>query len=340
MSGEALDVVTVPDFGAETALTFEARCLFFLGSWLEQYGENGGGGEVPCLRLCCIGEPPASVRRLAARAGADVFVREPLPGFWGGFANKLRGLENVAPGRRLLLVDTDVLLLGGLAGLGEIRADFALAAAGKPQVPQETWETIYAALNVPLPAARMSSIRGRLGVGMDTVQHRYEGQGNEAEAMLPYHNSGVLLARGGDGLRALWEAHLHAILHLANPRPDLAANAALIYGDQAGLATALEALRGQGRTFEPLPDAWHARLVHLRAGALRWRDIRLFHATGFLRELSTRAGLPEALEKYVRRWTEAMREGAERGAEEDGEAPRRFLTKLWERWVQAEWERG
>ena len=336
-----LEVVTVPDFSGEAAGLFEARTLFFLASWLEWRATNPGPAA-PALRLCCIGEPPGSVRRLAERAGAEIGVHGPVAGFWGGFANKLRGLEGGGRGRRLVL-DADVLVLGApdVSDLGGV--DFAAAPAGKPQVPQALWERLYAALGVPLPPERIPSLRGRLGLTLEDVSLRYAGQGAEAAAMLPYHNSGVLFVQGDTGgLRACWEAHLHRILQLATTDPEMAPLHALMYGDQVGLATALQALRAQGRTFALLPDDLNVRLVHLRAAAVRWRDIRLFHATGFLRGLHSRDDLPARLDEYAARWSGAMAEGATRdpAAAEDAGHPRRFLHGLWDRWVRAEWERG
>ena len=48
-----------------------------------------------------------------------------------------------------------------------------------------------------------------------------------------------------------------------------------------------------------------------------------------------RADLAAAVEKYARRWAEAMAEGESRGGSEQ---PGRFLQRLWERWVRPEWE--
>lgn len=341
MSGAAagLEVVIVPDFCGENPALFEARTLFFLASFLERLGVDMAGAGTPGVRLCCVGEPPASVRMLAERARATLSVHPPVPGFWGGFANKLRGLEDVGPGQRRLVMDADVLVLGGLEPLDEIDADVAAAVAGKPQVPLPLWERLYAALNLPLPQERIPSLRGRLDLGLGNVSLRYEGQLAEAAAMLPYYNSGVLLIRGDRGLRARWEAHLHRVLQLATADPEMTPLHALMYGDQVGLATALQSLRAEGLRFAFLPDTCHVRLAHLRAGAVRWRDIRLFHATGFLRGLRQRTDLPALLEQYAARWSGAITEGAPRRPEAraDIAEPARFLRVLWERWVQPAW---
>ncbi len=335
-----MDAVIVPDFTAEPPAVFEARALFFLASWLETFGEAGAGEMKP--HLCCIGEPPASVRRLAARAGAGVSVHAPVAGLFGGFANKLRGLEAPVSGERLLLLDADVLVMGMLDGLKEISADFAAAAAGKPQVPLDVWRLIYATLAVPLPTERMASVRGKLGLGVETVFNPYEGQAAETADMLPYYNSGVVLARRERGLRAQWEDHLRRIAALSAHNAALAPFHAVIYGDQVALATSLQALRRQGCSFASLPDGFNARLVHLRAGAMRWGEPRLFHATGFLKDVRARADLTPAVEKYARRWADALAEGEGVQGTTDGssrERPGRFLRRLWDRWVQPEWER-
>ena len=310
-------VAVVPDFTGENPLLFEARTLFFLAAWLER------GGRTP-VRLCCIGEPPASVRHLAACAGAAITVHEPVRGFWGGFANKLRGLEGIPAGERRLVLDVDVLVLGDLP---DAQSDFAAAVAGKPQVPQHQWEQIYALLELPLPRERIASVRGQLGLSLQTVAMQYENQAAESTAMLPYFNSGVLAVREGTGLRERWEDHMRRILRFATGKPEYEALHAVMFGDQVGLATALHSLRLEGRTFGVLPDACNARLVHLSAGALRWADLRLFHATGFLREMGSRAELPAALETYAQRW------GAALGTPEPGE----YLQRLWERWVRPHW---
>ena len=335
-----LEVAVVPDFCGENPALFEARTLFFLASWLERSGKDTAGPDPSGVRLCCVGEPPASVRRLAERAGAKISVHPPVANFWGGFANKLRGLEDVGPTGRRLVVDADVLVLGSLEPLQGIDADVAAAVAGKPQVPLPLWERLYAALDLPLPEERVPSLRGRLELGLQNVSLRYEGQQAEAAAMLPYYNSGVLLVRGDHGLRARWEEHMHRILQLATGDPEMAPLHALMYGDQVGLATALQSLRAQNFRFAFLPDSCHVRLAHLRAGALRWRDIRLFHATGFLRGLQRRPDLPALLEQYATRWAGAMMEGAQRHPEvvEDAGEPPRFLQALWEQWVRPAWE--
>lgn len=308
----------------------------------DQFGEalpSGSSERCPQLHICCVGEPPPSVWRLSARAGAVISIHEPLRGLIGGYANKIRGLDNAGLGARLL-VDVDVLVLGGLDLFDSIGADFAAAVAGKPQVPHSVWERIYHSLNLPLPRERTASLYGRFGLRLESVSHRYDGQENETAAMLPYFNSGVLRVRGECGLRERWEDHLRRILRLAADRPEMMSLHAVMFGDQVALATALQSLQAEGRTLSLLPDSCNVRRPHLRAGAMRWRDIRLLHATELLKDMRTRVDLPIALENYIRVLETEIAAGApisSNADDGDRDHPRHFLLRLWERWVRPEW---
>jgi len=72
--GPILDVVTVPEFSGQARHRFEAQSLFFLASWIECSGRAAG---FP-LHLACIGQPPASVTKLAERLGWAQRVRTSL----------------------------------------------------------------------------------------------------------------------------------------------------------------------------------------------------------------------------------------------------------------------
>lgn len=335
------DVVAVPDFLGPRPLVFEGRTLLFLASWLEMAHHReqiSARGGLPALHLACVGEPPASVRRLAERAGASWSVHAPLPLVHGGFANKLRGLE-APPGRgaaRRLLLDVDMLVLGPLDEIGLIEADFAAAPAGKPQISEACWREIYAGLGLPAPETRMACLRTELGLGMDRIRYRYPFQEPEAAAMMPYHNSGALLARRDTRLRAVWEEHLRWIAEYCEGMAD--APAALKSGDQVALATALHALGVRhGCTFQRLPDAFNVRTPHLQVGARRWRDTRLFHATGLVHGLRAAGDLPGALAADARRWEQALEEGFRLRpgvAAREGRWVRAFLDRLWRRWVK------
>lgn len=337
MTGDEFDVVVAPDFSGARRLVFEARTLFFLASWLERARRRP-----PPLHLACIGEPPDSVRALAGRASATISMHQPLPLVHGGFANKLRGLE--APGQhpRVLLLDADMLVLGPPDTVSALGADFAAAPAGKPQISEATWREIYAGLGLRVPETRMVCLRTELGLGMDRIRYRYPFQEPEAAAMMPYHNSGALLARRDSALRAVWEEHLRWIAEHFREREGTPV--ALTGGDQVGLATALHALAVRdGRTFQRLPDEFNVRSPHWQVGARRLRDVRLFHATGLFDDLRLRAGLPEALGKFSARWTAGLREGFGKRplvARLETLRARLFLRRLWRGWVKVAWDMG
>lgn len=93
------DVAFAAEFDRwETAPAAEARALFFLASWLER------GCAFP-LHLACVGEPPSSVRALAAAAGARVWAA----------ANRREALAGPFQTGRVLLVGAETLVLRSTA---------------------------------------------------------------------------------------------------------------------------------------------------------------------------------------------------------------------------------
>lgn len=291
-----LDVVTVPDFRPAAAALFEVRTLFFLASWLTRAGRRAR--ERFTLSLACIGEPPGSVRRLAAQAGAEISVHAPLPLNDGSTANKLRGFETAGRSPRLLLVDADALFVNDLGGLIDTLPADAMAAspAGHDRVTEAEWETIYDALGLPRPVERILSIRAELGL-------------RERREMYPYYNSGVLLLPRAVDLRPLWEQDVAAISALGMQKAS----------DQAGLATALHRLRLAGAAFQRLPPAYHVCPPHFEGGAMPFEDVRIFHAVGFLRGLQALEEAEPGLEAYAARLPPA-------GV--------RFLRDLWRDYVR------
>lgn len=273
-----LDVVTVPDFRPPAAALFEARTLFFLASWLDRAGARAH--EQFALTLACIGEPPASVRRLAAQCGAAISVHPPLQLNGGSTANKLRGFEAPARSPRLLLLDADTLIVNDLGGLIDAVAADAMAAspAGNARVSDAEWETIYDALRLPRPVERILSIRAERGL-------------RERRGMYPYYNSGVLLLPRALDLRGPWERDIAAIGALGMQKAS----------DQAGLATALHRLRLAGAPFQRLPEAYHMSPPHFEGAAAPFADVRLFHAVGFLRGLQTPDQAEPLMEAYAAR---------------------------------------
>ena len=147
------DVVIVLDFAGKNACLFEIRTLFFLSFWIE----NAGQVRSFPLHIACIGEPPPSVRWLAAQCNALITIHQPIKAGSGQTMNKLRGLEITGLTDYMLLLDVDVLLLADPSGLVEIRDCIAAAPAIRPRVPERHWHRIYSALELELPTERIAS---------------------------------------------------------------------------------------------------------------------------------------------------------------------------------------
>lgn len=301
----AFDVVVVPDF-VRRAPMFEVRTLFFLASWLT----NGGEARNFPLHLACIGDPPPSVRWLAAKSNASITIHEPVGANRRGTANKLRGLEIERREKSLLLLDADILVLADISGLAEIDDCIAAAPATFPRVPARDWQKIYVALGMQPPTERIASLRGEL-LCTTPESINYKEQLSEFSAMFPYYNSGVLLAPWHCGLRSLWEDHIHRIAALFDE--DHEVWGAVGNSDQAGLATSIEFLKRQGVRFVRLPQTFHGQFLHLYRRTLSLRDMKLFHAIGLGRRATSR---PEAIRQ----------------------TPALYCTWLVER-MQSEWQR-
>lgn len=148
------------DFSGKSAHVFEARSLLFLASWLGNAGQARG---YP-LHLVCIGERPDSVRKLAREAGARLTVREPLAIGQIKTANKLHGFEVKGETRRVLLLDTDIVILDDLSPLAELADVIAAAPSGYRKMPDGVWERIYPALGLEAPRECMHSLWRELGM--------------------------------------------------------------------------------------------------------------------------------------------------------------------------------
>lgn len=268
----AADVVTVPDFAGPAAPRFEALALLFLAAW----AAHGGRSRLWPLHLACIGEPPPSVRRLAERTGARITVHAPLPLLPGRTSNKLRGFEVTAATGRVLLLDTDTMVLDDLGPLVDVVGwGIGLGAASVNHFPETTWKRIFAAAGVPYPGPtgtcwcadpRLAAARGLTAEQQDLCARTP-----------PYFNSGVVLAPAGLGLDRLWAAHLRAVRPLFEGLAPLAAWAGGADGDEHALATAVEHCRLRGTRVVTIPWRYHARPLLLRAGVLAWEDVALFH---------------------------------------------------------------
>ncbi|MDR7485186.1 MAG: hypothetical protein QN187_07625 [Armatimonadota bacterium] len=242
-----VDVITVPDFTGPALPRFELRTLLFLGSWLR----HRGASRTWPLHLACIGEPPASVRHLAALAGASVTVHAPMPEPYPATGNKLRGLEITPRSERFLLLDTDVLVLTDLDPLaGHVGDGIGAGPARFNLLSEATWRRIFDGVGVAYPT----------GGGVP-----------------PYFNSGVLMAPWALGLGPLWREHTRRVLEHFEGDPVTAHPKWSRHAEQHALATAVAALRLQGVRVVELPLPYQARPYLLTSGALRWRDVALFH---------------------------------------------------------------
>ncbi|MFM7205675.1 MAG: hypothetical protein ACKO4T_03250 [Planctomycetaceae bacterium] len=346
-SSRPLDVVIVPDFSGRASLLFEARTLFFLASWQRVYGNRSAGPQAPRLQICSIGEPPDSVARLAAAAGAGLECHQPIRE--AGLINKLRGLEVRHRGGRLLLLDVDTLVLRDLAPVVDLEADLAAAVAGKAQVPEAAWREIYAAFGIPLPAERLVSVFTRSGLDTSAIACRRATLDDESRAMLPYYNSGAVLVTAGCPLAETWRGmheRLQAFLATSASWRD---HHVLASNDQPSFALATVALQMRGFTFGLLPETCNARLPHFSGGLLRFDDVMVFHATGFAAELlqpgRARSDLPDLVDSYARRWSAAFHARATSipsrwRAFRDGRRATRLLTTLWRTIVHDAWQSG
>jgi hypothetical protein len=268
----AFDVVLVPDFSGSAKLTFEARSLYFLASWIE-YSELVG--EVP-LHLACIGEPPDSVRALARKSGARVSLHAPAASDLRVNANKLRGFEAPLESDRILLLDVDILVLSSVAEIAARVPDDAISAAPShgASLTSEMWSELYAALGLEPPAERITDFDLTLDLQTATA-------GTSTSAtVFPSWNSGVVMLPRESELVPLWQDHLRVLGKMRQvwkgaPRPG---NRPI--GDEPAFATAVHALRARGETFVQLPDELNGRWRHLYRRAPTMREFVFFHMTG------------------------------------------------------------
>ncbi len=244
---------------------------------------------------------------MAGECGAAISVHAPLSLNDGLTTNKLRGFEAPAHSPRILLLDSDVLVLGDLGGLVDAVPADAMAAspAGNARVPEAEWEAIYDALGLPRPTERILSIRAELGL-------------RPRVPMYPYFNSGVLLLPRAVDLGGPWARDVAAIGALGRQTAS----------DQAGLATALHRRRLAGVPFQRLPTPYHVCPPHFQGDALGLDDVRLFHAVGFLRGLQKREEIEPLMEAYLAKWTGELRWDGDR------EKAASFLRKLWREHVE------
>lgn len=263
MSGAAFDTVVVPDFSGKASVTFEARTLYFLASWIEL---SRATAAFP-LHLACIGEPPPSVRALAARAGARISLHAPAPASLGVYANKLRGFEAPLETGRILLLDVDILVLGDITQLAALIPDAAISAAPSHSaiLLPEMWPALHARVGTPMPAHRIADFHRSLAI--------------EGDAIYPSFNSGVVLAPAGSDLPAVWMEHLAALGELRPAWNEQLQPLGLSATDEPAFATAIYELQHRGTPFVGLPDVFNGRWRHLYRRAPRMADFVIFHMT-------------------------------------------------------------
>jgi hypothetical protein len=266
------DVITVPDFSAGGTAVFEARTLVFLASWAERAGASRG---FP-LHVACIGEPPPSVRRLAARVGANVTVHEPVPlRHDHHVGNKLRGLEIVPRTDRFLLLDVDIAILGDLGRLADFGDCVAACPDDAPNVTLAEWRVIHDAVGLPLPEPIPPLVCDLDLPRFPRKMMGYEAGNEQVEAMLPYYNGGVVFAPWSSGLRDLWERNIRLIAGLFDDRTGF--RKWIHHSDQAALAISIAMLSRSRVPFRRLPDAFNARWQHLYAGRPDPAEIAVLH---------------------------------------------------------------
>jgi hypothetical protein len=244
----AVDVVTVPDFTGPAAPRFELRTLLFLGSWLSHQGAS----RAWTVHLACVGDPPVSVRRMAAFAGAEITRHAPVDPRWPRSCNKLRAFEIARGSPMFLLLDTDTLVLRDLAPLlGAVGDRTALGPATFNPVPEHMWRRIFELADAPYPGP--------------------------AGSIPPYYNSGVVMGAWAHDLGARWTRHLDRLLSAADDAFWNQVPRSRRFADQYALATAAAALVASGGTVIHLPPQYHVRPPLLDAGAVSWRETALLH---------------------------------------------------------------
>jgi hypothetical protein len=298
VASRPFDVITAPDFSGKDDTVFEARTLVFLASWLE----NAAASRSFPLHLACIGAPPPSVRRLAARCDARITIHEPLRlRHDHHVGNKFRGLEIEPETDRFLLLDVDTAILSDLAPLAAFDDCVAACPDDAPNVARKDWETIYAAFGLPLsPPIRP------LVCELDLPRHPrrmmgFEAGDDQVEWMLPYYNGGVVFAPWACGLRERWQENILRIASLYDERHET--RKWIHHSDQAALAVTIQMLAAEGWAFRRLPDAFNTRWQHLYAGRPDLRDIAVMHCCwNFLSAIEqvpvTADTLGEALERF------------------------------------------
>lgn len=261
---QCFDVVIVPDFSGRARATFEARTLYFLASWLEFAGTSR---DFP-LHLACIGEPPESVRALAAKARARISQHASMGDRLGVFANKLRGFEAPLETDHLFLLDVDVFILDDLAPLARLVPDDAIAATHSHSaiILGDMWEELYSEVGLTPPPKSMMDFHLTLEDGVPAQGGIY-----------PSYSSGAILAPRRSRLPQVWIEHLHVLNRFRERWTPRLTPHNMLVGDEPALATAIRALQADGQDVVLMPDRFHGKWRHLYRRAPRLREFALFH---------------------------------------------------------------
>lgn len=294
MAEPAFDTVIVPDFrDASRTGRFEPQTLLFLASWIEHAGE---ARHWP-VHVACIGEPPVSVRRLAEKAGALVTVHESKEDQLGRFGNKICAWDVDARTSQLLYLDADMVCLSPPTALARFVGKAGGSPAGLPRVPEVYWRRIDAHLNLPEPAARMTSTFAEAGIPM--TGKRYGSENVFARSMWPLYNGGLLFVPFAAPLPQLWIEHWSEIASLFERDDPMWVD--VVLSDMTALATALRTLDHRGELdVVTLPYAFNTRWMQVVGGQADLAGASLFHAVNlFRRPISSADDLPVGLREYV-----------------------------------------
>lgn len=299
-----LDVITVPDFSGKGRARFEWLTLFFLASW-EQRVRSGEFA----LHVACIGKPPQSVVQLADRVKARVTSSDPAGA--GGFENKARGFEVEPTAKWLLLLDTDMIFLHNLAGIGKLQQQKAVyaAPAGSICFKPDLWPLVYRHLGLSPPERRITLLKGHIDPALrDTF---------------PYFNGGALLLPWDyvQALSTLWAKYNREARALSTLYP----GNGFEIDDQVGLVIALMALAPEGVETRLLPARFNALWWHFQLGAPRIKEIDIFHATTFLYKYE--GGPPW---EHIKRYHRHLRNKVFNAFRQDV-----VLSDPWTRWPHA-----
>jgi hypothetical protein len=295
----AFDVVVGPDFTGRAAVTFEARTLYFLASWMEYAGES----RAFPLHVASIGEPPATVRALAKKCGARISIHESMGPTLGVFANKLRGFEVPLETDRIFLLDVDIFILSDLTPLARLIPAEAVAATHSHSaiILGDMWEELYGRLGLTPPPRTMMDFHLTLDDGVESPE----------KAIYPSYSSGAVLVPASSDLRALWIEHLGVLAEYRERWTKRLTPLNMLVGDEPALATAIRVLENRQTPIVLMPDRFHGKWRHLYRRSPTLDEFAVFHmsssfakGTTLEEKLNPRSLFYERklLRRYGKRW--------------------------------------